>query len=459
MSTTERRTSHCLSGNFAPVTEEVTATDLPVTGELPAELAGRYVRNGPNPIEPVDPATHHWFIGDGMVHGVRLLDGRAVWYRNRYVGSPHVAAVRHDEDIPGPNWSDSPIGANTTVGGFAGRTWAMIEAGGTPVELAYELESVARNDFDGTLPGAFTAHPKLDPATGELHAMTYAWAQWLDHVQYVVVGADGLVRRTVDIPLAGMTMLHDMSLTGRYAVVFDQPCTVDLDLAFAGRFPFRWNPDHGNRVGLLPRDGDADDIVWIDVPLGYSFHPLNAYDTDDGRVVIDLCTYDVMFDRDLLGPFGEPTLPRLERWELDPVGRTSSVTVIDDSPNEFPRHRASVGTMPHRYGYCASPRADLTSVWPTIKHDLVTGERTEFDHGPGRAAGEPVFVPRDGSVDEDDGWLVTFVHDLAGGSAELVVMDARELARGYVATVTLPQRIPFGFHGNWVSDRSVPPPG
>jgi carotenoid cleavage dioxygenase len=115
--------------------------------------------------------------------------------------------------------------------------------------------------------------------------------------------------------------------------------------------------------------------------------------------------------------------------------------------------------MPHRYGYCASPRADLTSGWPTIKHDLVTGERTEFDHGPGRAAGEPVFVPRDGSVDEDDGWLVTFVHDLAGGSAELVVMDARELARGYVATVTLPQRIPFGFHGNWVSDRSVPPPG
>ena len=183
----------------------------------------------------------------------------------------------------------------------------MVEAGGCPVELTYELETVGRNDFYGTLPGAFTAHPKVDPATGEMHAMVYAWAR---------VARPRAVRRrrqrrsraqrTLDIPLPGMTMLHDMSLTERYAVVYDQPCTVDFDLAFAGRFPFRWNPDYGNRVGLLPRArAGVDDIVWIDVPIGYSFHPLNAYDTPDGRVVIDLCNYDRMFDRDILGPFGD----------------------------------------------------------------------------------------------------------------------------------------------------------
>ena len=445
-----------LSGNYGPVSEEVTAFDLPVVGELPVELSGRYLRNGPNPIEPVDPATHHWFMGDGMVHGIRLREGAAEWYRNRYVGSTHVSAVRGTADIAGPNWNDSAHGPNTNVGGFAGRTWAMVEAGGCPVELTYELETVGRNDFDGTLPGAFTAHPKVDPDTGEMHAMVYAWGQWLDHVQYVVVAPDGKVSRTVDIPL-GMTMLHDMSLTARYAVVYDQPCTVDLDLAFAGRFPFRWNPDYGNRVGLLPRDGGADDIVWIDLPIGYAFHPMNAYDAPDGKVVIDICNYPKMFEHDLLGPFGDGNLGRLERWELDPAARTASITVIDASANEFPRHRGSLTGKPYRYGYCAAPAMDLTSGWPTIKHDLHTGERTVFDHGPGRAAGEPVFVGKQGRTEEDAGWLVTYVHDLGAGTAEFVVMDAEDLGRGYVAQVPLPQRIPFGFHGNWVSDRSVPP--
>jgi 8'-apo-carotenoid 13,14-cleaving dioxygenase len=451
-------TSQYLSGNFGPVTEEITAVDLPVIGELPAELEGRYLRNGPNPMSQVDPTTHHWFMGDGMVHGIRLRGGRAEWYRNRYVGSAANSARLGIPDVPGANWSGSERGPNTNVGGFAGTTWAMVEAGACPVELTYELDTVARNDFHGTLPGGFTAHPKIDPATGEMHAMAYAWAQWMDHVQYIVVGTDGRVRHTLDIPLPGMTMLHDMSLTERYAIVYDQPCTVDFDLAFAGRFPFRWNPDYGNRVGLLPREGGVADIVWIDVPIAYAFHPLNAYDTPDGRVVIDLCNYDRMFDRDILGPFGDGGMARLERWELDPQRCTASITVIDETPNEFPRHRGSLTARPYRYGYCASPSVDPTEGWPTLKHDLQTGARVVFEHGPGRAAGEPVFVGRPGAADEDDGWLVTFVHDLSVGTAEFVVIDAQDFGRGYVAQVPLPQRVPYGFHGNWVSDRAVAPP-
>lgn len=466
MSTTQQPTetgtaNRYLGGNYAPVTEEVTAFDPPVEGELPEELAGRYLRNGPNPLGDVDPAAYHWFTGDGMVHGVRIRDGRAEWYRNRYVGSRHVGEVRGTGDIPGPNWNDSPHGPNTNVGGFAGTTWATVEAGGTPVELTYDLETVGRNDFHGTLPGAFTAHPKVDPATGEMHAMVYAPASWMDHIQYVVVGTDGRVRKTLDIPL-GMTMLHDMSLTERYAVIYDQPCTVDLDLAFAGAtFPMRWNPDYGNRIGLLPREGTADDITWIDVPLGYVFHPMNAYDTEgpdgDGRVVLDLCRYDRMFDIDVIGPFGDG-MARLERWELDPVARTVSTTVVDDRANEFPRHRGSLTAQAYRYGYCASPSPDEAAGWPTVKHDLQTGARWELDHGAGRCGGEPVFVARADGTAEDDGWLLTLVHDLGEGSTDFVVMDAADLARGYVARVPLPQRVPFGFHGNWVSDRAVPPP-
>ena len=444
-----------LEGNYAPVTDEVTAFDLQVIGKLPTELNGRYLRNGPNPFSVDDPANHHWFVGAGMVHGVRLRDGHAEWYRNRYVGSSSLSEFRGQPDIAGRNWNNSPGGPNTNVGGFAGTTWAMVEAGGVPVELTYELETVARNDFFGTLPGGYTAHPKVDPATGEMHAMVYALPEWLDHVQYVVVAADGKVRRTVDIPLPAATMLHDMSLTEKYAVVYDFPCRLDFDRAFAGLFPFTWQPGTGSRIGLLPREADASDIIWIEVPECYAFHPMNAYDTADGGLVIDLCVYDRMFDNNRTGPFQE-NLARLERWTVNPETRSVSTTVIDETPQEFPRHQGKLTTKPYRFGYCASV-TDGRPEWPTLKHDLVTGERWSFDHGPGRGAGEPVFITRDGATSEDDGWLMTFVHDIPNERAELVILDAQDLSRGEVARVLLPQRVPYGFHGNWVSDRSVPP--
>ena len=144
-------------------------------------------------------------------------------------------------------------------------------------------------------------------------------------------------------------MVHDMSITERYAVVYDQPVVVDLDLALAGRFPFRWTPDYGNQVGLLPRTADsADSIIWIEIPLGVTFHPLNAYDAADGTVVIDICNYDKIFDLDILGPFGDGGQARLERWELNPARRTMNVTVIDERANEFPRHNGAKSGRPYR---------------------------------------------------------------------------------------------------------------
>ena len=444
-----------LEGNYAPVTEEVTAYDLPIIGELPKDLNGRYLRNGPNPFDVADPEKHHWFVGDGMVHGVRLRDGKAEWYRNRYVGSRHVSESRGEPDIPGRNWNDSASGPNTNVGGFAGTTWAMVEAGGVPVELTYELDTVGRNDFFGTLPGAFTAHPKVDPDTGELHAMAYALPQWLDHVQYIVVAADGKVRKTVDVPLGQTTMLHDMSLTQKYAVVYDFPCRLDIGMALEGRFPLCWQPGTGSRVGLLPREGEAGDIIWVDVPECYAFHPMNAYDQADGSVVIDLCVYDKMFDAHRVGPFGD-NLARLERWVVNPATRTSSITVVDATPQEFPRHRGKLTAKPYRYGYCVSP-SDVKPEWPILKHDLQTGERWSWSPGAGRGSGEAVFIGRPGSAVEDDGWLMAMVHDVPNESAELVVLDAQDIDRGPVARVMLPQRVPYGFHGNWVSDAAVPP--
>ena len=245
--------SNYTEGNFARVTEEVTAFDLEVIGEIPAAFEGRYLRNGPNPVVPTDPATSHWFVGTGMVHGMRLRGGRAEWYRNRWVRGHEVTELFGETAVPGPT-RGLDFSPNTSVGGFAGTTWALVEAGALPAELGYELDTVCRNDFFGTLGTGFTAHPKVDPASGEMHAICYAWQDLLDHIEYVVIGTDGRVRRTVDIPLPGMSMIHDMSLTENYAVVYDLPVTVDLDIVLSGKssFPFRWDPDYGARVGLLP---------------------------------------------------------------------------------------------------------------------------------------------------------------------------------------------------------------
>ena len=142
-----------LEGAFKPVTEELTAFNLPVTGRIPHELNGRYLRNGPNVLGLEDPRAHHWMLGDGMVHGVRLRDGRAEWYRNRWIRSAAVAA-RLGEPYP---WQapDDDFANNTHVIGYKGRVLALQESGPLPYALDEELNTVGPHDFGGSLRGAF----------------------------------------------------------------------------------------------------------------------------------------------------------------------------------------------------------------------------------------------------------------------------------------------------------------
>lgn len=429
-------TTTFLDGNYAPVTEEVTATDLPVTGTVPPELTGRLARIGPNPLTPPDPATYHWFLGTGMVHGLRLAGGRAEWYRNRSV---------HEV-------------VNTHVIGIGGRTFALVEAGSPPVELTDELDPVGPCDFDGTLTGSFSAHTHRDPATGDLHAVTYHWS-W-DHIRHVIVGPDARVRREARIPVADGPMVHDCAITERYVVLFDLPCTFDLDAVAAGAsFPYRWNPDHPARVGLLPLDGGPDDVRWFDAPSCYVFHTLNAFDqppisargpdAGTGKVVIDLVRHPRVFATVLNGP-SEGT-PTLERWTIDLDGGRLTTEVLDDRGIEFPRLDERLVGRPHRYGYAAG-FGEGTEHGPTVKHDLATGRVDVHDHGPGRPALEPVFVPRDDGSVEDDGWVLSYVYDATTDRSDVVVLAAQDLSGDPVATVHLPARVPFGFHGSWIPD-------
>ena len=441
-----------LTGIHTPMTAETTLTDLTVTGSIPAELDGSYVRNGPNPLTPPNPATHHWFVGTGMLHGVRLQAGHALWYRNRWIRGAEVSAALGEAPAPGPRAEgfDTP---NTNVIGLAGATWAIVEAGGYPVRLDGELDTIAHDTFGGTLKHAFSAHPHVDPATGELHAICYL-GKVQDRVWHVVVTPQGRVRREEPIAVEHGPSIHDCMITPKYVIVLDLPVTFSMKTLLAGHpFPYRWNPAHRARVGLLPREGKGSDIVWCDVDPCYVFHPANAYETDDGRVIFDACVHDTMFEGSYAGPSSN-RVP-FERWTIDPAARSVARRVIDPSPQEFPRPNEALTGRPYRYAYTlALPEGGNPAFLDApqlYKHDLQAGTRQVHDFGAGQVAGEFVFVSRAGAAAEDDGWLMGFVIDKDRDTTDLVILDAARFEAPPQARITIPHRIPPGFHGNWIA--------
>jgi carotenoid cleavage dioxygenase-like enzyme len=436
-----------LADNFAPVPDERTDTTLRVTGTIPRELQGRLLRIGPNPTPGSAGDDYHWFTGAGMVHGVRLRDGRAEWYRRRYVRDDRVCDAFGWPKVPrpenGPN--DGPV--NTNVIAHAGRILAIVEGSSLPMELTHDLETVRRTDFDGTLGGPFTAHPKRDPATGELHAVVYSW-EW-DTLRYLAVGTDGRVRRRVDVPVTGRPMVHDCAITATKVLLFDLPVHFDMEMAMGGSsFPYRWHPEYGARVGILPRDGEPGDVRWVEVSTCYVFHPLNAWDLPDGRVVVDVVRHPSMFDNDKAGPNDGP--PVLVRWTLDPVSGRATERPHDDRGIEFPRHDERRVGLPIRWGYAAN--FDHLQHGPAYQYDLETGAVAVHDYGKGRATLEPVFVPRTPDAAENDGYVLSYVYDANTNRSDVVILHAQDFAGDPVATIHLPDRVPFGFHGNWVPD-------
>lgn len=444
-----------LLGPYAPVRDELTVEDLPVAGKLPAELDGTYMRIGPNPITPPDGSTHHWFAGDGMIHAVRIKDGKALWYRNRYIRSNRVAEALGEPPAPGPRYERGDT-VNTNVISHAGKILALIEAGGYPVEVDTLLGTTAYTNLDGSLKfGGFTAHPHPDPETGELHAICYN-AGNLEFVRHVVVGRDGLVRRDLKIPLPGGPMIHDCALTQRFVLVLDMPVTFSIDAAKAGMsVPYAWDPEqHPARVGLLPREGTAEEIVWCAVEPAFVFHPCNAYDLPDGRVVMDVAVHDRLFADGTEQPGGSKVT--FERWVCDPQAKAVERQLIDDVPQEFPRYDERLTGKPYRYAYTVTlDEGRGPPFFGVIAHDLETGERKVHDFGEGCIPGEFVFVPASDDAAENEGWLVGYVLDVNRNHTDFVVLDAGDVAAEPVATVPLPQLVPLGFHGNWIPAAAV----
>ncbi len=434
-----------LQGNFAPVASEVMHTELTVRGALPRELNGLYVRNGSNPASGDSP---HWFFGDGMVHGVRFEDGKATMYANRFVNTTmYQAGAGFGQGAPGGASNQSNVSAIWHAGRLLTSGEVGLPYGVDPSDLA----TIGPHDFGGVLTSSFTAHPKIDPATGRLHSFGYGFVP--PYLTYHVTEPDGSMSHVETIDLPNSVMMHDFAITETDAVFWDLPVVFDLEAATkyiedpaSGAFPYQWRPEAGARVGVMPLAGGADRLRWFDIEPCYVFHGINVFRRGD-EVIVDVCRLASVFvDGEVLG--GDASL---RRWTLNTAtgGVRDEVSEMDrtgDLPSRDPR---LVG-RDYRYGYLVETRdnPETAEFGGVIKRDMTTGDYEVWDTEPAAHSGEWLFVPA--GAGEDEGYLLTYVHDEATDKSELVVIDATEVADGPIAEVELPARVPYGFHAAWV---------
>ena len=455
-----------LSHNFAPVKEETNADDLKVIGELPPDLSGMFVRNGPNPqFDPI--GKYHWFDGDGMLHGVRIKDGKAS-YRNRYVRTNKFQVEKQEgkavwSGLLEPSQPDNPHGtdvhtANTALVYHANRFYALWE-GGAPYHIQLpELQTIGKQTFNSKLQSPFTAHPKVDAATGEMMFFGYSMAQ-PPFLQYGVVSATGELLRTIPIDLPVGVMMHDFAITENYSIFLDLPMTFRLERIEKGQSPIMFESETPSRFGIIPRHGDSGEVRWFETPACFVWHTLNAYEEGD-EVVLLACRMNSsnVFVTDESDRHPDGDIAYLHRWRFNLKTGAVKEEKLDDVGSEFPRVNEELLGRKTRYGYAGRMAAETLPLFDgVIKYDLDTGKSETYEFGKGRYGGEAVFAPRLNASSEDDGWLLTYVYDTNTQTTELVVVNARDLSGETVARVIIPQRVPYGFHAAWVTETQLIP--
>jgi carotenoid cleavage dioxygenase-like enzyme len=361
---------------------------------------------------------------------VRLENGKAPWYRARYI---QTDVLGKDDGNGGPPGLTTHA-ANTAIVHHAGRVLCLEEIG-LPYEiLAKDLSTIGPYDFAGKLASSMTAHPKIDPVTGEMFFFGYGILE--ASLTYHRTDAKGVLLASEKISLPKAVMMHDFQITETHAVFMDLPILFDIELAVHGSaFPFKWAPENGARIGVMPRAGTAADVQWLTIDPCFVFHTWNAFHdaADPGLIHLDCVRYDAMWEN---GPsdFSQPGKPTRFSIDTSPLRQGRSY-----------RYGYSTGAPPGSASGAEEPNTSST----IVKHDRQTGKVTRFDLPAGQEADEAIFVPDPAAKNEDDGWLLTYVFDHADNRSQLLVLDATDLTKA-VARVKLPHRVPHGFHGDFV---------
>ena len=451
-----------LDGIFRPISTEVDADRVEVVqGAVPSDLSGSYLRNGPNPRFPPIGSYTFPIDGDGMVHGLWFEDG-TVRYRNRFVETPGLRAEERAQRAlwPGLMTFDPPtadlVGADLAgtfkdlpdinVVRHAGRLLALAE-GNRPFELTAELATVGPWLFDGGLPKGLCAHPKVDPHTGELVAFRYDFTE--PFLTWSVVGRDGtMAQPETAIEIDGTYMIHDCAITEHHLVLFVCPFRFDIAAAMRGQSVLAWEPERGTRIAVVPRDGSA--VRWFDAEPFWVWHFANAFEDGTDRIIVDFCRWE----QPVLG--GSELAPQgsVQRATLPLDGRPVRFDTLDDRVGEFPRvDDRLLGRRHHRFhvaGVDPDQPPPGVGMWNTLERfDADTGHKV-VRRGGLVCFGEAVFAPRRDSADEDDGYVMTYAYDTVTTQSTFIILDAADIAGEPVATLQLPQRVPFGLHGAWL---------
>ena len=430
-----------LNDNFAPVFEERSDTDLKVTGTIPSCLNGKYVRNGPN---PPSGASSSWFYGQGMLHAIEIENGRAKWYKNRYVKTPLFSP---NDTVDAASLSLENSIANTHVISHAGKILALQELS-LPVEMSPDLDTLGAYNFENKLSTAMTAHPKICGKSREL--LFFSYCPFEPKMIYHRVSAFGELLQSSEISIQAPAMVHDFNITENFVIFMDLPVVWNLhEPPGAAGIPINWSDDYGARLGVMPRNGTNSDVVWYDIDPCFVWHPLNAYEQGD-KIIIDVCRmeYALKIGADEPDAF-------LTRWEINRSTGRVSETQIDDHSTELPRVPDALVGQEYRYGYTSDFGDNFIGTAGPLtigirKYDMHKSESELHAFGKGRYGGEPVFVPAEHARSEDDGYVLSFVYDAAENKSELVILNAADITQKPVARIHLETRIPVGFHGSWI---------
>ena len=459
-----------LNGANAPVDREIVATELPVIGELPKDLNGVYVRNGPNARYAPD-WRYHAYDGDGMLHALRFENGKAS-YRNRWI---RTAAMIEEQAAGHPLWKglkepprrdrpDQPYKntANTDVKFHNGKLIAMWYQSGLPYHVDIDtLETIGPADYDGAIT-RISAHSRPDEHTGEL--LYFDYFKEAPYMKYGVIGADGKRKTEIPVKLPGARLPHDMAITDKYTILHDFPLFQDAEAAKHGRYKVKFHREMPSRFAVVPRHGAEHEIKWFEAKPGYMLHVVNAWDDGDEVVMVGT-PYRIHTGAD--GGLDAERLQQtirlrqrdfqLYEWRFNLKTGGTRERVIDDVLNtEFPVINSAYQGRKNRYSYnVLFPQGGREEPrFPGIvKYDLATGGYRAYSDGPQFFYNEPGFAPRDNSSAEDDGYLVSFVWNPIELRSEVHVFDCdnRAFAAGPVARIVLPQRVPHGFHATYVS--------
>jgi carotenoid cleavage dioxygenase len=465
-----------LIGNFAPVQMECDAPDLIVReGELPAALNGVLYRNTANPMYP-PLGDHHWFLSEGMIHAVFVKDGKAS-YRNRWVRTSQYEAQRRagrrlvstslSEPSPPEGEHVRPHFAATHALYHGNKLFALDEWCGPAALDGDTLETIAADwDFNGKHKGAFTAHPKIDPQSGEMLGYGYQAAGiGTKEMSFSVVSPTGELTCHDHFQGPFCPIMHDFGITAEHVIFPFFSADISLERANRGGPLAAYDPKIGTQFGIMRRDAKVGTIRWFKGDPTYAYHTMNSFTEHKNgrtRVMLDMMKYQfVPFFPDehgkipqwLKGPASNGTLVRWT-FDLDSNSDSYSEKVLSDLTGDFCVVDPRFVGQPYKHGYYTSQTGVTIDggFFDTICHlNVESGERRDYFGGNGVFFVEPIFVPRAAAAPEGDGWLVTLAYDAARNLSDFIVLDTDDIRKGPIARVQLPSRVPYGFHGSWRS--------